>query len=244
LPEFKNLESSFLGYKSSCEYEFFKNHDYSNRLFIQKNMENIRTYASFIFQKNSCYKNSIGWYEQSQLLQQARLGLEGAFEFSAQRRLPCMISYEMTQPHGVFTSVYTMSDHGIVLRGCMGKVESQVPLFDMVYQMSEQAARKDLRFYPICQKDIANTIISLAVVVDLKDVMKCDEIDEWDGVLLKYNDKLAVVLPCKSSKIRTPGWNYDAMLSDLSSQIQLDSFLWKNPYSKIFTFGTFDFQEE
>jgi uncharacterized protein (TIGR00296 family)/AmmeMemoRadiSam system protein B len=228
LSHFQKLESDFVGYStSSCNHA--------------KNMEAVQSYGAFIFQSSqSDYKNHIGSYEQLQLLKYARAGLHSLFEVPV-CRLPCMISYEMSQPHGVFASLYTMSDHGIVLRGCMGKVQSKIPLHDMMYQMTKQAACNDIRFYPLQQKDLGNTIISLSVITNFTSIQQCSEIHESDGVMLQYDDKEAVALPTKAP---VSNWDHEAVLIHLSNQMGSHAFLWKKPRAKIFTFHSVVFQEE
>jgi uncharacterized protein (TIGR00296 family) len=205
-------------------------------------MEDVQTYAAFIFQHSSIgYKNIIGFYEQSQLLQRARVGIESLFENFLQPRNPCMVSYEMTQPYGVFASLYTMSDHGTILRGCMGKVQSKLPLFDLVYKATSQAANKDVRFSSIRQKELANTIISLSIIIDFKRFYEGDELCERDGVFLQYNDKNAISLPSIHPMLN---WSYESVFTNLSDQIGLNSFLWKEHDAEIFTFESLTFQEE
>jgi AMMECR1 domain-containing protein len=175
------------------------------------------------------------------LLQYARTGLDGVFECPVQRS-PFMISYEMLQPHGVFSSLYVMSDHGTILRGCMGDVRSKLPLYKMAYQMTKQAACKDLRFYPLRQKELGNTILSLSVITDLKDIgHQYSEIKELDGLMLQYDDRVALSLP---SEVSIHGWSYQSVLTNLSKQVSSRGTLWKKPRAKLFTFQSLVFQEE
>lgn len=229
LPTFQNVASDFVGYATDSI-------DQSDVKFDRN-----ESYAAFIFQHHQGgYKNNIGFYEQSQLLQSARCGLDSLFEVLIHRQ-PCMISYEMAQPHGIFSSLYRMSDHGTVLRGCMGSAQPQLPLHKMVYQMTKQAACKDLRFYPMRQKEIDNTIISLSVIVDLKKIDSYDQIQKSDGVMLQYDDKVAISLP---SMMPIQNWSHESVLIKLSNQMGFDAFLWKKPQAKISTFKSLTFQEE
>ena len=238
LSNFDNLESDFVGYATSC----FDPLVIDKSLFREKSMESVESYAAFIFQhSNFGYKNHIGPYEQKQLLQYARIGLDGVFEAPAQR-LPFMVSYEMLQPHGVFSSLYIMSDHGTILRGCMGNVRSKLPLYNMAYQMTKQAACKDLRFYPLRQKELGNTIVSLSIVTDLKNIGRQHSIiKESDGLMLEYDDRVAVSLP---SQVGVHDWSYQSALMNLSKQVSSRNSLWKKPRAKIFTFQSLVFQEE
>src|SRR3989339_420737 len=98
LPHFKNLASDFVGYATS--------YDDTNL-----NDCNVQSYGAFIFQTEEQlgYKNNIGSYEQSQLLQIARTALQDLFAVRT-CRLPSMMSYEMSQSHGIFVSLFGMSD--------------------------------------------------------------------------------------------------------------------------------------
>ncbi|MBV8660822.1 MAG: AmmeMemoRadiSam system protein B, partial [Candidatus Dependentiae bacterium] len=229
VPSFTNLQSYFVGYGSSYSHV------------DKKNIEDIQTYASFVFEhSHDCYKNILGLYEQSQLLHHARIGLTTVFEVPVCRE-PYMISYEMAQQRGVFASLYMMSDHGIFLQGCIGRIESKLPLCQLVYQMAKEAAYNDLRFYPLRYQDLGSTIISLSVVKDVKNISKISEIQEFDGIMLQFNGKTAISLPVTTPK---DSWDYKSILINLSQQIGACDFLWKKPQAKIFTFHSLMFQEE
>ena len=238
LSHFKDLETCLVGYTTSG---FDDSQDASHQdLHRFEYIEPVKTCAAFMLQDSpSGYKNQIGAYERLQLLQCARQGLDSLFGTCAYRK-PCMISYEMARPHGAFASLYTMSDHGKLLRGCIGKVQSKLPLHEMVSEMAHQAASKDLRFYPLRQKEVDTTIISLSVIVDLKKIQQPDQIQYLDGVMLQYDDKEAVALPVT---IPISDWNYESTLTSLSDQIG-QSLLWQKPRAKISTFRSLIFQEE
>ncbi len=226
---FKDIASEFVGYTTS-----YLDDDNTGK--------DIQSYAAFIFQVDSLgYKNNVGSYEQSQLLQFARAALQDLFAVRTYR-LPSMISYEMSQSHGIFASLYGMSDHGTILRGCMGKVQTKLPLHEAVYQMTQQSACKDLRFYPLRERDLDTTIISLSLLTDFMKVDDCSAICELDGILLQYDDKEAISLP---KKVSVEDWSYESALIDLSESMNgARRFIWKKPRAKIFTFHSVEFQEE
>jgi uncharacterized protein len=228
LPKFQNVESLCVGYATSCTHA--------------EKMEDVATFGAFILQDglSGGYKNKIGHYEQLQLLQCARKGLCELFCPPA-RRLPCMISYEMLQPSGIFASLYRMSDHGPILQGCMGKIQGKLPLHTMAYQMSSQAAYRDVRFYPLRHNDLESTIISLSVIRDVKKIKTYDEIGEFEGLVLQYDDKKAISLPFATAKVP---WDHELVLADLSRQLSLHDATWKKPRARIFRFHSIVFQEE
>jgi uncharacterized protein (TIGR00296 family)/AmmeMemoRadiSam system protein B len=222
----QDRQMNLLGYATSCDLVF-------------DGLQAVETYASFVVQECSEVKNCVSFYEEQQMLQIARFQLQNLFE--VKKRVPCMISYEMMQPHGLFVSLYVMSDHGVVLRGCMGRILSQVPLVYFLCHMIEQAATQDSRFVPIRPKEVDQTVISLSLIEHVQQISSPEQISFLDGILLQYHHKEAVVLPLLSNNF---GFNPYMVLSKLSYQMGYNQFLWKKPQAKIFTFTSRMFQEE
>jgi len=226
LPQFVDTESYFVG------YDYVKG-PYNNRM---------ESYASFIFQKHKIgqgYKNYIGSYEQSQLIRIAQNSLNSLFD-PVCTKIPFIVSYEMMQPHGVFVSLYAMSNHGVLLRGCMGHMKSDVQLYDIVSNMTEQAARNDSRYYVLTHQEVKSTLISISLVTALHEIISHADLKSSDGIWFQYNDKSVITLP---STIVTPSWNYQDTLSHMCFQASIPMFAWKEPKSKISVFQTITFQE-
>ena len=220
-PQFKNIQSYFVGYDIS-----------------DKNC--MESYTAFMYQKREQqgYVNYIGSYEQQQLISIAYDSLNEFFEPGALKK-PCMMSYEMTQPHGAFVSLYAMSDHGILLRGCMGFVKSEEPLSQLVAEMAQNAATMDHRFYSLKHQELKSTMISISLISDVQQVVDVDEIKQSDGILFEYGNKSAIILPPKHlEKI----WNYKNALTDLCFQARVPVSAWHESTAKIFTFHSIVFQ--
>lgn len=219
--QFKNIQSYFVGYDIS-----------------DKNC--MKSYAAFIYQRREQqgYANYIGSYEQQQLISIAYDSLYEFFEPGALKK-PCMMSYEMTQPHGAFVSLYAMSDHGILLRGCMGFVVSQEPLSQLVADMAQNAATIDHRFYSLKHQELKSTMISISLISNLQQVIHVARIKESDGLLFEYGNKSAIALP---STYLDENWNYQNALTDLCFQARVTVSAWHESTAKIFTFHSIAFQ--
>lgn len=219
--QFKNVQSYFVGYDISVD-------------------SCIESYAAFMYQKREQqgYVNYIGSYEQQQLISIAYDSLYAFFEPGALKK-PCMMSYEMTQPHGAFVSLYAMSDHGILLRGCMGFVKSEEPLCQLVADMAQNAATMDHRFYSLKHQELKSTMISISLISDLQQVIHVTKIKESDGLLFEYGNKSAITLP---STYRDENWNYQNALTDLCFQARVPVSAWHESTAKIFTFHSIVFQ--
>lgn len=61
---------------------------------------------------------------------------------------------------GVFVSVYVNDE----LRGCVGHIERDLPLYQVVQQMTIAAATRDLRFVPVQAGDLHRALLELSVL--------------------------------------------------------------------------------
>ena len=227
--KFSNVQSSLVGYATSFD---------SANISKQAPLE---SYAAFMYQQSdqTGYKNNIGSYEQSQLIHIAQASLLSVFEPVVLKQ-PYMISYEMMQPHGAFVSLYAMTDHGTLLRGCMGLVQSTVPLHFLIADMVQHAACDDHRYYSLTHQEVKSTLISISIVTNLQQIFNHADIRHTDGVWFRYDDKSAISLP---STAPIHNWNYAEMLTDLCFQVGVNLFAWRQPQAKVFMFQSLTFQE-
>lgn len=221
--------SCFVGYTTSCLY--------------CDGIEDVTSYGSFIFQPlkiEHFWHHRLSYYEQRQLLQSARNGLMDLFDMN-QYRQPSMISYYMQQPSGIFVSLYNMTNHGSLLFGSMGVIETDRSSYSMAYQMAQQAASVKTRLHPFLQKDLNNTIISISMVCDMCDDVDCQDIKINDGVILRYQQKKAIYLP---SLYSYSTMDYYAVLNHLSQEIAGTDDLWIDSCACISRFVPHCFQED
>jgi len=198
----------------------------------------ITRYAGFIFDDHD--DEIISLYEQSELLYCARNGLYDFFNITHLRK-PCIISSAMQQPHGIFVSLYMMSDHGIVLRGTAGKALSSSPAFESIRELTMEAAYKDNRFRPLRYQDIDSTIINISMLTNVKKINSCEIINEYHGVMLYYQNIVALTFP---SSLPVENWSYESILNNLSMQVSNNCQLWKSEKLEICTFKPLCFQED
>lgn len=221
-PQFKNITSHFIGYDISI------------------GMYGMESYVAFMYEKNQKYgyKNCIGAYEEQQLIHLAHASLSSLFEPIVFKNR-YIISYEMTQPHRAFVSLHAMTDHGSLLRGCMGLMSIEKPLLDVVSDMTEQAATLDYRFYPLKHQELKSTMISIALISDLERVTHLPTIQQTDGILFEYGDSSAIAL---TSKDLVDGWKYEDALTDLCFQARVHLSAWSEQKATIYRFNSRAFQ--
>ena len=147
---------------------------------------------------------------------------------------PCLC-----QPNGVFVSLYK----GKQLRGCIGRLSAEQPLFLSCSDMAVEAAVNDPRFPPLEIEELAGIDIEISVLSPLKRISKPDEIKLGvHGVLISKGYRSGVFLP--QVAIET-GWSKEEFLSNLCThKAGLPASAWQQPTSEIYIFSAEVFSEK
>jgi AmmeMemoRadiSam system protein A len=129
------------------------------------------------------------------------------------------------------------------LRGCIGLVESEEPLFKLVSKLVLEAAFSDPRFPELKKQEVKDVCIEISVL------SKLNKIKDWqkirlgkDGVLLQKGFKQGLFLPQVALET---GWDLETFLKNLcigKMKIRADSF--KDKDAKLFTFTVQSFSEK
>ncbi len=153
--------------------------------------------------------------------------------------LPKIEDSELKEKKGVFI---TLRKRG-VLRGCVGCIESSLPLYLEARDMAIAAASQDPRFPPLAESELENLQIEVSVLSSLKKVKNPDEIILGEhGVLVKKNSQTGVFLP---QVARETGWQREEFMNNLclnKAGIRPDS--WKNGGCDIFIFRVEAFSDK
>lgn len=144
--------------------------------------------------------------------------------FSEQLKMNC----------GVFVSLHKYGE----LRGCIGSVTTNKPLFQQVQKMTISAASQDYRFIPIAAEELSEVKIEISVLSPLK---KIDNISEiilgTHGILVEFKNRSGVFLPQVATET---GWNKEEFLGHCArDKVGLDWDDWKEAVIYIFTATVF-----
>jgi hypothetical protein len=110
---------------------------------------------------------------------------------------------EIPQPdfkkHPVFNShagaFVTLTEHG-GLRGCIGFIISDQPLFKTICEAAVHAAQNDPRFYPVSEKELSKISIEISVLSEPFPLNNYDEIEIGKhGLILEEKGKRGLLLP-------------------------------------------------
>jgi AmmeMemoRadiSam system protein A len=126
------------------------------------------------------------------------------------------------------------------LRGCIGHMQADQPLAELLPEMAVQAATGDPRFPPMKPEELKGVTIEIAILSPIRPVQSRDAIDIGKhGLVLTGEWRRALLLP-KSPVIY--GWDLDEYLASLHRKAGLPPDYWPER-GKLYSFTSFDFGE-
>jgi len=127
----------------------------------------------------------------------------------------------MRSPRAAFV---TLKKHA-QLRGCIGDIFPQRPLYKSVILNAIHACVNDRRFPPVSQDECEDITIEISALTPPAPVGSPDKIRIGvDGVVLNKDGHSAVFLPQVAPE---QGWDLDQTLTHLSEKAQLPADAWK-----------------
>ncbi|MBU0469636.1 MAG: AmmeMemoRadiSam system protein B [Candidatus Omnitrophica bacterium] len=145
----------------------------------------------------------------------------------------------LKQPEGAFV---TLKKNG-KLRGCIGNIIAQGPLYLTVRNMAIAAASQDHRFSPVTVKELDDIEIDISVLTKPRVVKSASEIvlGKHGVIVSRGSFNQGVFLPQVATDT---GWSKEKFLSELCSQkAQLPPDSWKDPATKLEVFEAIVFDE-
>jgi len=162
--------------------------------------------------------------DKEQLLALARKTIVSALRT---RRVPqeselgVTISDAMKCPRAAFVTLKKHSQ----LRGCIGDIFPQRPLYKSVIRNAINACVNDRRFLPVTEEECNDITIEISALTAPEPVASADKIRiGTDGVVLSKDGHSAVFLPQVAPE---QGWDVNQMLTRLSLKAQLPADAWK-----------------
>jgi len=135
----------------------------------------------------------------------------------------------------------TIRKHG-VLRGCIGDIVGEEPLYKTVRDMAVAAVSQDPRFSPVLPAELKDIDVEISVLSKPRRVHDASEIQlGQDGVIVSEGDHQGVFLPQVAAET---GWSKEEFLAQLCSQkAGLAADAWKNPDTALYIFTADVFAE-
>jgi len=140
---------------------------------------------------------------------------------------------------GAFVTLHKQGE----LRGCIGNLIGQQPLYLTVRDMAVEAAVGDSRFSPLTLEELKDIEIEISALSPLKRIESADEIKMGiHGVLIRGGFNSGVFLPQVATET---GWSKEEFLSNLCShKAGLPALAWKDKSTEIYIFTAEVFSEK
>jgi AmmeMemoRadiSam system protein A len=120
------------------------------------------------------------------------------------------------------------------LRGCIGMISSNKPLYQTISEMALQAAFCDPRFEPLTLEELNKLGIEVSILSPLKKVGSIDEIEVGrDGLLIKKNLSSGLLLPQVAVEYC---WDKYSFLEQVCLKAGLNADAWKEDDADIYKF--------
>jgi AmmeMemoRadiSam system protein A len=145
----------------------------------------------------------------------------------------------LNEPCGAFVTLH----EGGELRGCIGNMTANAPLYETAAEMAVEAATGDPRFPPISPDEIGLMDIEISVLSPLRRVSNYKDVRiPGDGVLIRKGLRSGVYLPQVADET---GWGRDEFLTSLAAhKAGLPPDAWKDPATEIYVFTAEVFGEK
>lgn len=176
-------------------------------------------------------------YEKRALLHEAQAVLANIFTHAVPSDLEYLLypmpSEALQKPYGAFV---TLKNKDGSLRGCIGRIVTNEPLYKTVATVTRDAALNDPRFEPVSEKEYKNLSIEVSVLGLARSVATEKEIRLGiDGIIIEYEGRSALFLPEVATEQK---WNVEQTLDALSDKAGIDRTLWRSGKVSFKTFQT------
>jgi AmmeMemoRadiSam system protein A len=170
-----------------------------------------------------------------QLFQIARDSIAAEFR-GTRHRPPRPEDPQLLQPGGAFVSIHA----GEALRGCIGLLEAEEPLYLTIASMARSAAFDDPRFPPLRQEELAEVDLEISVLSPLQKLDDPSEVEVGrHGLYILKGGRRGVLLPQVAPQ---QGWDRRRFLEETCHKAGLPRDAWKKK-AKIYMFTATVFEE-
>ena len=127
-----------------------------------------------------------------------------------------------------------------LLRGCIGHLQNDLPLMELVQEVAIGAATRDPRFPPLRLVELDTICIEIAILSPMRKIYDLQQINiGQDGLMLEGLGKRGLLLPNVAVRM---GWDRESFLKGVCSKARLPLSCWPENCS-LYSFTTVVFDE-
>lgn len=139
---------------------------------------------------------------------------------------------------GAFVTIHNKKN----LRGCIGNIVAQIPLWKTIRKMAVEASMHDPRFSPVSPKELGDINIEISVLSPFKKITDINEIEVGKhGIFIKLGFYQGLLLPQVATDY---GWNTKQFLEYTCQKAGLGKEAYKEKSCEIFIFSATIFNEK
>ncbi len=169
--------------------------------------------------------------EKKKLKEIAQMSVEAAVKHDKLPEFKNNISAKLKEPYGIFV---TLNKHN-TLRGCIGRIIGDQPLYISCQQMAQAAALEDPRFPLVTEKELPDLEIEISVLTPLERIKDFDDIVIGrDGLYIIKGLYRGLLLPQVATEY---GWTVEEFLEQTCRKAGLPSNAYKEKDTKIYKFS-------
>jgi AmmeMemoRadiSam system protein A len=176
--------------------------------------------------------------EQQKLLRWARRAIESAVEASSPPRPgEAELTGGLLSPHGAFVTIKKQGE----LRGCIGRMDFDRPLWENVVAAAVASALEDPRFRPVEAGELAEVRLEISVLEPPRELPRPGLFDaQRHGIIIEKGFRHALLLPKVAQE---NGWGAEKTLETVCWKAGLPPQAWREPDARLQVFEAFDFGE-
>ena len=128
------------------------------------------------------------------------------------------------------------------LRGCVGRMQGDMAVYETVKIMAAAAAFEDPRFPPLSRAEMGEIDIEITLLGPLEKIREAGEIVIGrHGLYIIDRGRAGVLLPQVATEY---GWDAPAFLDNVCLKAGLPSSAWKSPEAQLYVFEGLVFPEK
>lgn len=176
--------------------------------------------------------------EQQKLLRWVRATIEAAVRGESPTEIPdTELTDPLRAPHGVFV---TLKERG-ELRGCIGKMDFERPLWQNALEVAVASALEDPRFPSVAPEELSELSIEISILNPPEDLPQIELFDPLrHGIIVQKGLRHALLLPKVAQE---QGWDTVKTLETVCWKAGLPTDAWRDPAAHLQVFTAFDFGE-
>jgi AmmeMemoRadiSam system protein A len=128
------------------------------------------------------------------------------------------------------------------LRGCIGRISAESPLYRTIQEMTIEAAVNDPRFLPVSKEELEKIEIEISVLSELKMIKDADEIEAGKhGIFIRQGFRSGLLLPQVATEYN---WGKEEFLMHTCLKAGLPAEAWKRKDTQVYIFSAQVFSEK